>query len=198
MQSVVTGVVAAVVGHHDGKTFHVEQVVTPGLLPVVFRTQLKASSPAASSTPLIMFVSGLQFGSPRLSDTACTLLLEYLAGRLPLDGSRLPDPAHIGRVMLVGNSLRLPPAAVFREDDKRGTFGDVDALELPVRRLDEFLAKMAKSVPVDVVPGIVRLHGWRAWWLSCTSRRHVLGVAHRSLCCCVSIFTCRAGCGCVD
>jgi DNA polymerase delta subunit 2 len=181
---VVTGVIAAILGRiRDDGVVEVLDVTFAGIPPQTPPFVPQALPRRKGSTGLapghyIALVSGLEIGQVDANLAHRQLLLEFLCGS---GGSAelQESVARIGRVIIAGNSLTDPASAakVVRLDDDAAA-GDA-AAEAPstrscvlndpavpyeaqetrilteaVQELDSFLAQLAVSVAVDIMPGM--------------------------------------------
>jgi len=145
----VTGLVIGVKGmwNRDGN-FEVEDVCVSGIPP-------QAPPPSPSPTPsagptYLALVSGLNVGGPKFNPLAIQLMLDFVRGSIG-------DPSltrRIARVVVAGNSLH--PTEDIKSKDKiqlHTQQPESSTLVEPMRELDCYLAEVAGSCPVDIMPG---------------------------------------------
>ncbi|KAJ3371704.1 hypothetical protein GGF31_002683 [Allomyces arbusculus] len=129
--SVVTGTVAAVLGSENAQGgFDVLDLCYAGL------PSLTSPVPEGNDGPWVGFVSGFRFGAADADLLAAQMLSDYVAGELGCDEDL--DLLHrVGRIFVVGNVI------------------EAEHVEKGLPEADAYLAQMAATVPVTVLPGPV-------------------------------------------
>ncbi|KNE56757.1 hypothetical protein AMAG_02534 [Allomyces macrogynus ATCC 38327] len=129
---VVTGTVAAVLGSENAQGgFDVLDLCYAGLPPLTSPVPVESDD-----GPWIGFVSGFRFGAADADLLAAQMLSDYVGGELGCDEDL--DLLHrVGRIVVVGNVI------------------EADHVEMGLPEADAYLAQMAATVPVTVLPGPV-------------------------------------------
>ena len=100
----------------------------------------------------VLLVSGIGLGSEKddLQRLQLNLLCDYISGHVgsPMETNEVTSK--ISRVVVVGNSLCKPPP---RDDQQSISREEQDLLAAPLREMDSIFAQIARSVPVDLMPG---------------------------------------------
>ncbi|XP_055302693.1 DNA polymerase delta subunit 2 isoform X2 [Sitodiplosis mosellana] len=142
----VTGIVMAVLGYeNDEGKFMVEDNLFYESGP---QTPLKD----LTSSPLLVFVSGLDQSSTHDFTMSLELFQQWLYGNLPKDGKDLDfEASNVVRVIVAGNSIRTsmevrPRTILMRQPESTVTLQAVKAV-------DDLVYGWAQSVNVDLMPG---------------------------------------------
>lgn len=160
--AVPDGAVLAVRGFFEnGANFVLTDLIVPA--PAFLRapgTLLKSAS--GPRTPEgadvnVLVISDLSLGGDVDKAASLTALTEWLAGRLPLP--TLPDPASVGHVVVIGDSIVAPEstaagAAALLPEATVNALTTYAALASPVEEADRALALLAAACPTTVVPGM--------------------------------------------
>jgi len=154
IDSVVTGIVVAVKGilNEDGE-FSVDKdgICFPNPPPQrALKLDSMASTGDLPNSKFVALVSGLGIGGKSADPLKLQLLSDYLTGHIA--GSHQQLQRSIVRLLSVGNNL----AEQFLPTDDASDpvlQDDQNRLVGPIRQLDLFLAEIATSIPVDVMPG---------------------------------------------
>lgn len=154
--SFTSGMGVAVKGVVDDGVLIVSDYVFAGIPP---QAPCPGLSPGAKDSPddvYFALVSGLRIGDEKSNPLPVQLLVDYLVGRL---GSTEEQRflSRIVRVIIAGDSVVPPeatPQGVFLKNyQKKLTPKMRRQLIAPVQELDHWLADLASSMPVDLMPG---------------------------------------------
>jgi DNA polymerase delta subunit 2 len=147
VSELVSGIVIGVRGHvtESGEVMVVD-LCYPGM------PRLQDPRPdMAERTPHVLLVSGFNIGNnDDIGKLKLKLLTDCITGQL---GSPLEQDTvwrHVTRVIVAGNSL-----ASLADKDGRDTLSrdEQDTLAAPLKEADAMFGQIARSVPIDVMPG---------------------------------------------
>jgi DNA polymerase delta subunit 2 len=104
------------------------------------------------SSPLVVFMSGLDLGNPENAAPSLDLLQQWIYGNI-----EMPDdlnPANVVRVVIAGNSLRACAPKV-QKNMSALTLRTIDTKDMltSLKLLDSIISEMSQSVNVDLMPG---------------------------------------------
>ncbi|KAJ2846311.1 DNA polymerase delta small subunit Cdc1, partial [Coemansia erecta] len=140
-----SGVVAAVLGVETAEgDFEVADICFARMAP-------QKPMPVLKEDKYVALVSGLQMTTERPITLALQLLAETLCGELGALGTMQPLAAKIAQVVLVGDTMQLPPAPLGHAEDMR--VNDRTVAAKLAKQVDGFLADIAANVPVAIMPG---------------------------------------------
>jgi DNA polymerase delta subunit 2 len=157
VDQVVSGVVAGVRGKISGTgEMVVDSMCFAGLPSAHSNSGSDATTNSVSNddddAQYVMFVSGIGLGSEKddMQRLQLNILCDYISGHVgsPMETTKVA--AKISRVVVVGNSLAKPPP---RDDQKAISREEQDLLAAPLREMDSIFAQIARSVPIDLMPG---------------------------------------------
>ncbi len=171
-EQLITGIVTAIKGHIDDKDkLVIEDLIFPRdynyKLPSKISNSFNNSSNEnsiykllSSNSPVIAFISGLQFGKTDKSgklNLSRTLLIDLLQGRFPIHENIHDLIMRVNRLVIIGNSICSP------EDIDYVEKGAYIKQELNTRvykqllqtyeELDDYIETLSQSVQVDIMPG---------------------------------------------
>ncbi|GAA6014880.1 hypothetical protein JCM11491_002147 [Sporobolomyces phaffii] len=102
----------------------------------------------------VALISGLEMGnSGEVGDLRSELLVEWLNGEIG-DEQDADEAIKVSRLVLAGNSLAQPDLSIV-DDNKKKRYGYDSSLysAKPTAALDQFLAQLCPTLPVDLMPG---------------------------------------------
>ncbi|KAJ1849993.1 DNA polymerase delta small subunit Cdc1 [Coemansia sp. RSA 2703] len=139
-----SGIVAGVLGvETDNGDFEVADVCFAGMAPQKMR-------PVFEEDRFIVLVSGLGATPEQPVTLAMQLLAETLCGTL--GASELQAKmARVAQVVLVGDTIHVPPAPLGHADDARAN--DRAAVARLAAQVDDYLADIAACMPLVIMPG---------------------------------------------
>ncbi|KAJ1930795.1 DNA polymerase delta small subunit Cdc1, partial [Linderina macrospora] len=138
----VSGTVMAALGREtSGGEFEVIDVCYAGMPP---------QPPRPKSEKLVAFVSGLNITSDRPVTLQMQALAEYLCGCAGSSDTQ-KTVSEIAHVVVAGNLIDMPPAPMGHAGDAK--VNDRAPMQKLVGQLDEYLADIAASVPLTILPG---------------------------------------------
>jgi len=144
-EDLVTGSVVSVKGCLENSVLKVQTVFYPYI-----DTPMKIES---QGDEYIAFVSGLEVGTPNYDLMLLHLLAQFLQGNL--GDQALEKARSIVRLVVLGDSLYRPDEA--RQLDRKAVadqqLGGLSDMGECLQYLDTFLAELAGSLPVDLIPG---------------------------------------------
>lgn len=106
------------------------------------------------SSPLVVFISGLDLANPENAALSVDLFQQWLYGNIELATDTDMDPSNIVRVIIAGNSIRASPAKLQKNMSSLTlrTFDTKDMLN-SLKLLDDIVSNISNSVQVDLMPG---------------------------------------------
>ncbi|KAJ1953884.1 DNA polymerase delta small subunit Cdc1 [Linderina pennispora] len=138
----VSGTVMAALGREtSGGEFEVIDVCYAGMPP---------QPPRPKSDKVVAFVSGLNVTSEQPVTLEMQALAEYLCGCAG-SSEMQENVSRIAQVVVAGNLVDMPPAPVGHAEDSKAN--DRAPMQQLVGQLDEYLADIAASVPLTLMPG---------------------------------------------
>ncbi|XP_058818072.1 DNA polymerase delta subunit 2 [Topomyia yanbarensis] len=146
VHSVVTGIVCAVLGYEDcDGRFQVEEYI-------FYEGGPQKPLKSLDCSPLVVFISGLDQGSPNDYSLSMELLQQWIFGNLEGFGDGHDwEAASVVRVIIAGNSIK---ASVIPRNNLHGRPStDSNDLVNAVRAVDTFVHNLSQSVNVDLMPG---------------------------------------------
>lgn len=107
-----------------------------------------------SSSPLVVFISGLDLSNPEAPLMSFDLFQQWLFGNLELHSAEEVDPSNVVRVIIAGNSLRAS-AAKLQKNASTMTLRTIDTKEMltSLKFFDDIIENMTQSVELDLMPG---------------------------------------------
>lgn len=158
VDDIVSGIVAGVRGTISGTgEMVVDSICFAGLPSKHFNISSNSNSNNTKKKnnvedQYVLLVSGIGLGSEKddLQRLQLNLLCDYISGHVgsPMETNEVTSK--ISRVVVVGNSLCKPPP---RDDQQSISREEQDLLAAPLREMDSIFAQIARSVPVDLMPG---------------------------------------------
>ncbi|KAI9209532.1 DNA polymerase alpha/epsilon subunit B-domain-containing protein [Polychytrium aggregatum] len=144
-EHLVTGTVVAVLGREvPGGSFEVLSVCCAKLQPQKQITQLPENS------PMVAFVSGLNFGEADNREHAIQMMVDYLTGELgTLEDQR--RASRIVRVVIAGNTFARKKSDKIKKLGRRAEAIQFD--QQPFDTCDALLGELVSSVPLDIMSG---------------------------------------------
>lgn len=107
--------------------------------------------PSIESSCYVLLLSGLSIGTEgQVGRLQIQLLTDYLSGHLGSPAEQEKVWKHISRVIVCGNTLAVP---VPSDDHESISRDQQDLLAAPLRVADSVLGQIARSVPIDIMPG---------------------------------------------
>ena len=109
-------------------------------------------NPALNDDQFVLFVSGMSLGGVQddLQRLQLNLLCDYISGHVGSPAETKNTSSKISRVVVVGDSIRKPAP---RDDRKAISREEQELMAAPLREADSIFAQIARSVPIDVMPG---------------------------------------------
>lgn len=109
---------------------------------------------AISSSPLIVFISGLDLANTEHSALSLDFFQQWIHGNFEIATTEDLDSSHVVRIVIAGNSIRASPAKL-QKNMSSMTLRTVDTRDMlnSLKTLDEIVANLSQSVPVDLMPG---------------------------------------------
>lgn len=105
------------------------------------------------TSPLIVFISGIDMGNIEPPILALDLFEQWLYGNLEMFNSQY-DPKNVVRVVIAGNSTNsCPPLKAKNKNALNLRAVDTRGMIESIRTFDEFLGSLSKSIAVDLMPG---------------------------------------------
>lgn len=107
-----------------------------------------------NSSPLVIFISGIDLGSTESSALSLDLFQQWIYGNLEMTSSDDFDSSRVVRVIIAGNSIR-GCAAKQQKNMSAMTLRTIDTKDMlsSLKVLDNVMANLSHSVDVDLMPG---------------------------------------------
>lgn len=149
VQTFLTGQIIGAIGKKVADAFEAETIIQVDTLP---QEPFKPS--AKESSQYICFVSGLQFGGPHTSSLSRGLFFDWLSGFIGEDGEFTEQSSKINQLIVAGNSIC---TFNMKEKDLYSTaqFSLDTSIIGHLEELDAYLAQVASTINVDIMPGAV-------------------------------------------
>ncbi|KAJ2719407.1 DNA polymerase delta small subunit Cdc1 [Coemansia sp. Benny D115] len=149
--ALASGVVAAALGQETPTgDFEVADLCYAGMAPQS-NTQAIGRQTEQEDT-YVALLSGLDIGADNPVTLQMQVLAELLCGNLgTLQGIQTRVAARVAQVVVLGNTLHLTPAPLGHAEDAR--LNDRTQAAQVARQVDDWLADIARCVPVHLVPG---------------------------------------------
>ncbi|KAF2076374.1 hypothetical protein CYY_002331 [Polysphondylium violaceum] len=151
VDSLLTGMNVAIKGKGLlGAEFEIEEVFYPGLPPQPHSKDLEN----LEDDVYVCLVSGLSIGDPN-NTLQLNMLVDYISGNLGTSKDQ-KFISRISRLIIAGNSI-------FKEEQSHQSFmkylskqeinSKKQKMAIPIKEFDSILSELAKSIPIDIIPG---------------------------------------------